>query len=193
MTESRRGTKSVWMNVPRGAPLHPLDHSLEKDVCIVGAGMAGLSTAYCLSCEGKSVVVLDDGPIGGGMTERTTAHLSNVIDDGYATIERLHGEEGARMAADSHTSAINRIESIVSTEHIACDFERVAGFLFQAPGQEEEELEQERLAALRAGLVGVERIERPSGPRAGTGSLSSISSSSAISSIKVPGRSCAGD
>lgn len=126
--------------------------------------MAGLSTAYCLSCEGKSVVVLDDGPIGGGMTERTTAHLSNVIDDGYATIERLHGEEGARMAADSHTSAINRIESIVSTEHIACDFERVAGFLFQAPGQEEEELEQERLAALRAGLVGVERIERPSGP-----------------------------
>lgn len=141
----------------------PLDRSLETDVCIVGAGIAGLSTAYSLSCEGSSVVVLDDGPIGGGMTERTTAHLSNVIDDGYVTIERLHGEQGARLAADSHTAAINRIETIVATERLACDFERVDGFLFPAPGQPPERLEEERLAALRAGLA-VERIERPAGP-----------------------------
>jgi glycine/D-amino acid oxidase-like deaminating enzyme/nitrite reductase/ring-hydroxylating ferredoxin subunit len=164
MMENTQGTKSVWMNVPRDPPSRPLDRSLETDACIVGAGIAGLSTAYCLAAEGKSVVVLDDGPIGGGMTERTTAHLSNVIDDGYTTIERLHGEEGARIAVESHTAAIDRIETIVSTERIACDFERVPGFLFQAPGQQQKELEQEQLAALRAGLVGVERIERPSGP-----------------------------
>jgi glycine/D-amino acid oxidase-like deaminating enzyme/nitrite reductase/ring-hydroxylating ferredoxin subunit len=161
MQESK--SRSVWMElaVP---PSHPVDRSFETDVCVVGAGIAGLSTAYLLACEGKSVVVLDDGPIGGGMTERTTAHLSNVVDDGYVTIERLHGEQGARLACESHTAAIDRIEAIVATERITCDFERVDGFLFQAPGQSVEQLEEERLAALRAGLVGVERIERPSVP-----------------------------
>jgi hypothetical protein len=88
------------------------------------------------------VVVLDDGPIGGGMTERTTAHLSNVIDDGYVTIERLHGERGARLAFESHTAAIDRIEAIITTENLACDFERVDGFLFQAPEQPVEQLEE---------------------------------------------------
>lgn len=158
------GTQSIWMNSPVESVWRSLDRSLETDVCVVGAGIAGLSTAYSLSCEGKSVVVLDDGPIGGGMTERTTAHLSNVIDDGYVTIERLHGEQGSRLAADSHTAAINRIETIIATERLACDFERVDGFLFPAPGQPPERLEDERLAAIRAGLVGVERIERPAGP-----------------------------
>ncbi len=161
MQESK--SRSVWMEsvVP---PSHPVDRSFETDVCVVGAGIAGLSTAYLLACEGKSVVVLDDGPIGGGMTERTTAHLSNVIDDGYVTIERLHGEQGSRLAFDSHTAAIDRIETIAAAERIACDFERVDGFLFHAPGQPVEQLEEERVAALRAGHVGVERIERPSPP-----------------------------
>jgi glycine/D-amino acid oxidase-like deaminating enzyme/nitrite reductase/ring-hydroxylating ferredoxin subunit len=161
MQESK--SRSVWMD-SRVPPSHPVDRSFETDVCVIGAGIAGLSTAYLLACEGKSVVVLDDGPIGGGMTERTTAHLSNVIDDGYMTIERLHGERGARLAFESHTAAIDRIEAIITTENLACDFERVDGFLFQAPEQPVEQLEEERVAALRAGLVGVERIERPPAP-----------------------------
>lgn len=56
---------------------------VSTDVCIVGAGIAGMSTAYLLAREGKSVVVVDDGPIGGGMTGRTTTHLVNALDDRY--------------------------------------------------------------------------------------------------------------
>ena len=43
-------------------------------------GIAGLTTAYLLEREGRSVVVLDDGVVGGGMTGRTTAHLTNAYD-----------------------------------------------------------------------------------------------------------------
>ena len=53
--------------------------------------------------------------IGGGATCRTTAHLSNAIDDSYTNIEKAHGAEGARLAAQSHTAAIDRIEGIIST------------------------------------------------------------------------------
>src|SRR2546425_1078950 len=44
-----------------------LSESSHVDVCVVGAGIAGVTTAYLLARERKSVAVLDDGPIGGGM------------------------------------------------------------------------------------------------------------------------------
>lgn len=73
---------TAWTNVPRLAP-PPLDGDLEVDVCVVGAGLSGLSVAYNLVLEGHSVAVLESGLVGGGMTERTTAHLSNAVDDRY--------------------------------------------------------------------------------------------------------------
>ena len=119
-----------------------------------------MTTAYLLLQEGKSVVVLDDGPIGGGQTQRTTAHLSNAIDDRYVAIEGWHGQEGARLAAESHTAAIDRIEAIVARENIACDFDRLDGYLFAAAGEPPDLLEQELQAVRRAGLVHVEMVSR---------------------------------
>ena len=76
-------TVSVWMATAEVPEFSSLAEDIHADVCIVGAGIAGLTTAYLLAREGKSVAVLDDGRIGGGMTERTTAHLSNAFDDRY--------------------------------------------------------------------------------------------------------------
>lgn len=69
---------------------------------------------YLLGMEGRSVVVLDDGVSGGGMTGRSTAHLTNAYDDRYLEIEKLHGEEGAGLTAESHTAAIETIAPIIS-------------------------------------------------------------------------------
>jgi glycine/D-amino acid oxidase-like deaminating enzyme/nitrite reductase/ring-hydroxylating ferredoxin subunit len=99
------------------------------------------------------VIVLEkDGP-GEGQTGRTTAHLSNVMDDRFTELERAHGVEGSRLAAESHGFAIDAFEEIVREEGIACDFRRLDGWLFLAPGQERERLDEEEAAARRAGLV----------------------------------------
>src|SRR5689334_18550124 len=105
-----------------------LDRDVKADVCIVGAGIGGLTTAYLLTQEGKSVVVVDDGAVGSGETSRTTAHLAYALDDRYFELERMHGTEGSRLAAESHSAAIDRIEQIVGKESIACDFSRVDGY-----------------------------------------------------------------
>jgi glycine/D-amino acid oxidase-like deaminating enzyme/nitrite reductase/ring-hydroxylating ferredoxin subunit len=151
---------SIWMSNAEVPSQSPLAEDVSAEVCVVGAGIAGMTTAYLLAREGKSVVVLDDGPIGGGMTERTTAHLSNALDDRYYELERLHGERGARLAAESHTAAIDRIESIVKEEEIDCEFERLDGYLFTGPHKSKKELDDELKAAHRAGLTGVERVRR---------------------------------
>jgi len=60
-----------------------LDKEEKADVAIVGSGIAGMSVAYELAKAGKSVVILDRGAIGKGMTARTTAHLTAQCDDGF--------------------------------------------------------------------------------------------------------------
>ncbi|MCE3257957.1 MAG: dependent oxidoreductase [Nitrobacter vulgaris] len=153
-------THSVWMVTAQMPARSSLDENTRADVCVVGAGIAGMTTAYLLLREGKSVVVLDDGRIGGGMTQRTTAHLTNAIDDRYFELERAHGENGARLAAQSHTAAIDRIEAIVKEERIDCEFERLDGYLFLPPGESSEPLVRELKAAHRAGIDDVELVQR---------------------------------
>src|SRR5919205_3526556 len=123
-------SRSVWLDGTELPLATSLTGNISADVCVVGAGIAGLTTAYLLSREGVKVVLIDDGPLCGGETGRTTAHLANEIDDSYQEIESLHGRDGARLAAESHTAAIDLIERIVQEENIHCDFVRVDGFLF---------------------------------------------------------------
>lgn len=153
-------TGSVWTATAKLPSFSPLTTDTSADVCIVGAGISGLTTAYLLTQVGKSVVVIDDGAIGGGMTGMTTAHLVNALDDRFFELERLHGERGARLAAESHTASIDQIERIVSRERIACDFLRVDGYLFLAPEHDEALLDRELAAAHRAGLQSVAKIAR---------------------------------
>src|SRR6185503_1962537 len=153
-------TTSVWIATARTPVETILNEDTSANVCIIGAGIAGMTIAYLLAREGKSVVVLDDGPIGGGMTARTTAHLTNALDDRFYELERLFGEDGSRLAAQSHTAAIDRVESIVGEEKIDCEFERVDGYLFLPTNGKMKVLEDELPAAHRAGLTEVRRLDR---------------------------------
>jgi glycine/D-amino acid oxidase-like deaminating enzyme/nitrite reductase/ring-hydroxylating ferredoxin subunit len=145
-------SRSFWIDRAIDTTAEPLAARERTDVCVVGAGIAGLSTAYELVRRGRRVIVLDDGPPGGGETARTTAHLASALDDRFVELERLHGRDGARLAAASHARAIDRIEAIAQREQIACDFRRVEGYLFAATPDDNELLAEEFQAAARAGL-----------------------------------------
>jgi glycine/D-amino acid oxidase-like deaminating enzyme len=106
-------TASIWHGTAEVPEFRELRSNVTADVCIVGAGIAGLSTAYMLAKAGKRVIVLDDGPIGGGESGRTTAHLTAAMDDRIYILEHVHGEEGARRIVESHMAAVNRIDEIV--------------------------------------------------------------------------------
>lgn len=144
--------KSFWIDSVEPIRFTPLTSNLKTEIAVVGGGIAGLTVAYCLVKAGRKVVVVEDGFIGSGETGRTTAHLVTALDDRYAEIESLLGEEKCKLAAESHTAAINFIESVVSEENIECDFQRVDGFLFLHPTDDHSTIDDEFVATNKYGI-----------------------------------------
>jgi glycine/D-amino acid oxidase-like deaminating enzyme/nitrite reductase/ring-hydroxylating ferredoxin subunit len=160
---------SCWMDHTPVIDAPPLSQDIECDVVIIGSGIAGLSTAYELARFGRSVVVIDRGGIGNGMTARTTAHLATELDDFYSELINVRGEDEARIYHDSQVAAVNRIEAICRDEGIDADFTRIDGYLFAAEPEHRKWLEEEYDACKRVGVEEVEWVDRAPVPGTNTG------------------------
>jgi glycine/D-amino acid oxidase-like deaminating enzyme/nitrite reductase/ring-hydroxylating ferredoxin subunit len=152
-------SKSCWMEDGPVLDAEPLAADASCDVVVVGSGIAGLSTAYELARCGRSVIVIDRGRIGYGMTARTTAHLATELDDFYAELIKTRGEDEARLHYDSQVAAVNRIEAICRDEDIDAGFRRLDGYLIPTEEGPIADL-QEEFEACRAIGVDVEWADR---------------------------------
>jgi len=160
-------TLPVWFKDVPSMPRFPrLQENLNVDVCVVGGGIAGLTTALLLAKKAKkSVALLEDGEICSGETGRTTAHLASGIDDHYHLLAQSHGMEITKQAGDAHRSAITMIEQICKEENIQCDFERLDGYLFLAKEHGPDFLEKEFAVSREIGfnVSMVDEVPFPSG------------------------------
>ncbi|OAP39959.1 2Fe-2S ferredoxin [Sinorhizobium glycinis] len=143
MNVSSERSVSLWMATVREWRAQPLTTDERADVVVVGSGIAGLSTAYELCRQGQSVVVVDRGAIGRGMTARTSAHLASVLDDFYHKLIGIRGRDEARHYLDSQRAALDRVEQIQQSEEMDCDFRRLDGYLFAASDDHVSLLERE--------------------------------------------------
>jgi glycine/D-amino acid oxidase-like deaminating enzyme/nitrite reductase/ring-hydroxylating ferredoxin subunit len=159
---------SCWMDHTPVIEASRLTTDETCDVVVIGSGIAGLSTAYELARFGRSVIVIDRGGIGNGMTARTTAHLATELDDFYSELISVRGQDEARLYYDSQVAAVNRIEAICRAEGIDADFARVDGYLFPAEEEHKAELEEEYQACRSIG-VDVEWVDRAPVPGIDTG------------------------
>ena len=152
-------TVATWFDDVTGMKTYPQPEAgLSANVCVIGAGISGLTAAYLLLKAGKSVVVLDERGVAAGETGRTSAHLTSANDDYFAEIEKMHGKDGARVAYESHDAAIREIERISLAEKIDCDFKWLDGYLFSIPNDKPDRLQKELDAAQRAGFTDSELL-----------------------------------
>src|SRR4030095_16046927 len=107
------GTSMPLWGAPAAAGRGPLGADTDTDVCIVGAGITGLTLAYLLSPTHR-VLVLERDAIGSGDTGRSSAHLTAILDTDYTTLAKHLGEDDARIAAAAHAGAIDFIERTVA-------------------------------------------------------------------------------
>jgi glycine/D-amino acid oxidase-like deaminating enzyme/nitrite reductase/ring-hydroxylating ferredoxin subunit len=153
-------TQPVWQGILDDPAFQEVPPA-SADVCVIGAGIAGLSVAYSLARAGKRVVVLEARGIGSGMTSVTTAHLSCVLDDRFSAVIRVRGEEAARLGVQAHAAAIDFIEETAAREGIDCAFHRRDGYLVAASEKDHDLLDREADAAGRLGVAVEPRAVAP--------------------------------
>ena len=95
---------------------------------------------------------LDRGPIGGGMTARTTGHLASELDDYYHVLIEARGVDAAREVCARPGRGRRSHRSDRREEGIECDFARLDGYLFLVP-RPTDGAREEYAAARRVGLA----------------------------------------
>ena len=122
--------QSVWSDSCKFKRRSILDKDIKTDVLVIGAGIAGILTAYMLKKNGKEVVVIDKDEIASGNTKNTTAKITSQHDLIYNKLICEFGEEKARQYAKANELAIKRYEEIIRERNIDCDFEKHPAYVY---------------------------------------------------------------
>lgn len=143
---------SIWIDTAKVPARPALQGDLNVDVCIVGAGITGLTAARILKRAGMTVAVVDALSIGGGETSHTTAHLATHHDLYFKDTISKYGEDDARCILESRRAAIAQIEELLTDDGISCSYERVPAYLYAEDASGAEQLKEELEACLRVGM-----------------------------------------
>ena len=143
-------TASIWTQ-GASAPRYPrVPSDLDVDVAIVGGGLTGITAALLLAQGGKKVAVLESRRIGSGVSERSTAHVTEAVDTRYLELER-RDPNLARAVRESSRAAMDLVARLAQESDGEVGFRRVPGYLFSEDPKQIAALEAEAAAAQRAG------------------------------------------
>lgn len=124
-------TEPVWIHKEpySNRPRFPkLTKDLQTNVCVIGSGIAGISTAYELVTRGIDVVMIEARDVVSGESGRTSGHLSSALDAPYTDIASKHGAGGVKAAAESHMWATKRIGDISKRLGIECEYRTLTDY-----------------------------------------------------------------
>ncbi|WMJ81644.1 FAD-dependent oxidoreductase [Clostridium sp. MB40-C1] len=153
--------KSVWSESCEFRKREFLNKDIETDILIIGAGIAGILTAYMLKQDGKDVVLIDAAEIASGNTKNTTAKITSQHNLIYNKLISEFGEEMARQYAKANELAIKRYKEIIEERKIDCDFEEKSAYVYSL--NEIGRLKEEVEAANRVG-INAEFVEKANLP-----------------------------
>lgn len=99
-----------------------LEESVECDVCVIGAGYTGLSSALFLAEAGYSVTVLEAAQVGFGASGRNGGQLVNSYSRDVDVIEARYGEKTARVLGSMMFEGADIIRQRIGHYDIQCDY-----------------------------------------------------------------------
>ncbi len=156
-TSGKERGESVWVqeryrNEERGEKtVRPsLEGDITTEAVVIGAGLAGVLTAYMLQERGLEAVLLECQEAGSGMTRNTTAKITSQHGIIYKKLLTYKGEERAREYAMANQHALELFEEIVNRYEIDCDYEILPNYIYSK--DHEQLIRQEVEAAKILGL-----------------------------------------
>lgn len=124
--------ESLWIKTQKNIidENKTLKEKEECDVCIIGGGITGITTAYYLSKLGKKVIILERDKIAMKTSGNTTAKITSQHGLFYKYLIDNYGKEYAKEYYNANQEAIENISKIIKEEKIECDFERQSSYVF---------------------------------------------------------------
>ncbi|MEQ8357192.1 MAG: FAD-binding oxidoreductase [Kiloniellaceae bacterium] len=120
--QSQPDPPSYYLATARGLePVTPLQSDQRCDVCVVGGGFTGVSTALHLAERGYKTVLLEARRIGWGASGRNGGQLSGGQRLDPEAMARLVGVERARLLWDLGEEAKNLVKQRIARHRIDCD------------------------------------------------------------------------
>lgn len=125
---------TLWYATATPAPrTEPLSGQVKADVCIVGAGYAGLTTALELAKSGVRVVVLEREEAGFGGSGRNAGHCTPTFTHySLPELRGMLGEPWAERLIERQTRANDRVSSMIRDYQIDCEWVQ-NGYVMGAP------------------------------------------------------------
>lgn len=162
---------SYWIDSTKDeGKFKTLDTNISCDVCIIGAGLFGLSTAYYLSKKGLNVAVLDKSDIGSKASGYTTAKITSQHGLIYDYLTNSFSRDIAKKYLDANEQAIKNIKNIIDNENIECDYEVQSSFVY-ANFQEEIDKIKKEVQALKSLSFNAKFIEHLAVPFENSGAI----------------------
>ena len=115
---------SFWEEINTPIDYPSLNEDKHVEVCIIGGGLTGLSTAYYLSKTLKNVMLVDANKIGQGASGRSTGKVSSLHGCIYHSLISIHGKDKAYAYYEANEEAIHSIEAIIKENSIECNYRR---------------------------------------------------------------------
>jgi len=144
--------ESLWTATAPPPSLPSLEHDIDVDVLVVGAGITGLLTALACKRAGAGVAVIEAREVGSGATGYTTAKLSSLHSLTYADLVSSQGQERARLHGEANEAGLAAIAGLVDELSIPCDFRRRDNYTYTESSDRLEEIHAEVDAAQALGL-----------------------------------------
>ncbi len=134
---------SIWIDSVKGnLTFDTLNKNLEADVCIIGAGIFGMTCGYYLSHLGFKVVLIDKNTLA-GTTSFTTGKITSQHDLFYSYLNTSYDIHFAKDYLEANEKAIKNIQDIIHKEQIDCDFEIQNSYVYTTKKEEVDLLEKE--------------------------------------------------
>ena len=135
--------KSLWLEENKIKEFPELEKDEKADICIIGAGIFGISTAYYLSQNGYNVILIERNKIASKVTGHTTAKITSQHGLIYHYLLNQYGIDFAKKYFNANQGAITEIERIIQENNIECDFEKQNSYVYTTDKTELEKIQEE--------------------------------------------------
>ncbi|MEG0073160.1 MAG: FAD-dependent oxidoreductase [Clostridia bacterium] len=124
--------ESYWIKSTekKEANYQKLEEDITVDVCIIGGGITGITTAYYLNKEGLDVAVIEQDKLASKASGKTTGKITSQHGCIYKHLLDTFGEELARKYLYANQKALKNIEKIILEEKISCDFKKETAYVY---------------------------------------------------------------